>query len=119
MQVCRSFFPHNFIPAVEHLDIVEDGYSDLCCLDYIESSQWLDLLRPFTTVKDLHVTQKIAPHIARALQELVGERVKEVLPALQTLVFEEPEAVQETIGPFIIARQLAGHPIAISCWKIE
>ena len=123
MQVCRSFFPRTFIPAVEHLDIVEDGYyhrfSVLRFLDYIGSSQWLDLLRPFTTVKDLHVTREIAPHIARALQELVGERVKEVLPALQTLVFEKPEAVQETIGPFIIARQLAGHPIAISCWEIE
>ena len=101
VQVCRSFFPHNFIPAVEHLDIVEDGYhrySVLRCLDYIESSQWLDLLRPFTTVKDLHVTREIAPHIAHALQELVGERVKEVLPALQTLVFEKRKLSRRPLG---------------------
>jgi hypothetical protein len=119
VHVCRSFFPHTFISPVEHLDILEEAYSELNCLDDIESSQWLDLLRQFSAVNDLHITRKIAPYIARALRELVEERVTEVLPALQILVFEEPEAVRETIGPFITARRLADHPISISRWEIE
>jgi hypothetical protein len=119
VQVCSSLFLPTFISAVERLDILENAHAELRWLDYIESSQWLDLLRPFTTVKDLYITRKIAPHVAHALQELVGERVTEVLPALQTLILEEPEAVQETMGPFIAARQLASHPIAISRWEIE
>lgn len=55
------------------------------------------------------------------LQELVGERVTEVLPALQTLFLDEPilSEAQEAIGEFVAMRQLAGRPVAISCWKRE
>jgi hypothetical protein len=62
------------------------------------------------------------PHIAAALKELVGERVTEVLPALQTLVLEEPlpsGPVRETIERFVAARQLAGRPIVIYRWERE
>jgi hypothetical protein len=121
-QVCSLFFLQTFISAVERLDILENANnvdSELRCLRYIENGQWLDLLRPFTAVKDLYVTRKIAPHIASALRKLVGKRVTEVLPALQTLVFKEPEAVQEIIGPFIAARELARHPITISRWEMK
>lgn len=51
-----------------------------------------------------------------ALQELVEERVIEV-PALQTLLLDKPHSsdlVQEAIEKLASARQLAGHPIAIS-----
>ena len=113
VQVCRSFFPQTFIPAVEHLDILDDTCLELRCLDYIESSQWLDLFRPFTAVKYLYITRYIAPHIARALRELVGERVTEVFPALQNLLLDDTEPVRETIEPFIAARQLAGRPVAV------
>jgi len=45
--------------------------------------------------------------------------VIEVLPALQSLFLEEflpSEPVQEAIGKFVAARQLAGHPIIVSHW---
>jgi hypothetical protein len=113
-QVCNLSFPQTFIPAVEHLYILENGFSQLRWLNYVESSEWLDLLHPFTAAKDLYISPKIMPYLAPTLRELVGERVTEVLPALQTIFFEEPGRVLETIGPFITARQLAGHPIAIS-----
>ena len=113
-QVCNLSFPQTFIPAVEHLYILENGFSQLRWLNYVESSEWLDLLHPFNAAKDLYITPKIMPYLAPTLRELVGERVTEVLPALQTIFFEEPGRVLETIGPFITARQLAGHPIAIS-----
>jgi hypothetical protein len=73
-------------------------------------------------VKDLYISRELVPHVTPTLQELqvVGERVTEVLPALQSLFLEGPlpsGPVQEIIGQFISARQLAGRPIAVSHWK--
>ena len=122
-QVCGSSFPRAFIPAVERLYVFEDWpLRDRVrhWRDVNEISQWLELFRPFSAVKDLHICREFTPLIAPALQELVGERVTEVLPALQTIFFEEQlssEHVQETVGQFVAARQLAGHPITISLWE--
>ena len=116
-QLCSSFFPQALFPALEHLYILEDGLSDW--QDDIESSQWLEVLHPFTAVKDFHISSTLIPRIAPALQELVRERVMEVLPALQTLFVEDPHLsgpVQGSIGQFVAARQLASHPIVISPW---
>jgi hypothetical protein len=98
---------------VEHLDILEDAFPVLHCLYYIESSQWLDLLLPFTAVKYLYITRRIAPYIARALREMVEERATEVLPALQNLLLDDTGPVHPIIEPFIAARQLAGRPVAV------
>jgi hypothetical protein len=119
-QVCSSSFPQPLISAVEHLYILENRFSHLRWQDNIESSQWLELLRPFTAVKGLYISREFAPRIAPALQELVGERETEVLPALQTLFLEEtiPSGhIQETIGRFVAARQLASHPVVVSHWE--
>ncbi len=40
---------------------------------------------PFTSVRDLFVSEQVAPCVAPALRELTDERVTEVLPALQNL----------------------------------
>jgi hypothetical protein len=116
-QLCRSTFPHALISAVEHL-YVESRYRIRWQDDDIENIQWLDLFRPFTAVKHLYISRDFMPRVAPALQELVGERVIEVLPALQTLLLEEtpqPGAIEQFVG----ARQLAGHPIAVSRWERE
>ena len=84
-----------------------------------ENTQWLELLLPFTSVKNLYLSKEFASHIAPALQELVGERVTEVLPALQNLFLAELQPsglVQQAIGQFVSARQLVGRPIAVSQW---
>jgi hypothetical protein len=88
----------------------------------IENGQWLEVLHPFTSVKNLYLSWELMPSIAPALQELVGERVMEVLPALQSLFLEDlhPSGpVQEAIGKLVAARQLAGHPIIVSHWDRE
>jgi hypothetical protein len=118
-QVCSLSFPRVFIPAVEHLYIVEERFSRLNWQDDIESSQWLELFHPFIAVKGLYISREFAPHIAPALQEL-GGRVTEVLPALQSIFLEEPlpsGPVQEAIGQFVAARQRASHPITVSSWE--
>ena len=97
---------------VEHLYILETGFSQLRWQDDIEINQWLELLHPFTTAKDLYISSKFTPRIASAL--------KEVLPSLQNLFLEDSAPsgnVQETIGQFVAAQQLAGHPIAVSNWE--
>jgi hypothetical protein len=118
-QVFGSFFRQSLVPAVEHLYILENGFSRLHWQDDIENSQWLELLHSFTAVKSLYISSEFMPRIAPALQELVAERVTEVLPVLQTLFLEEPlpsGPVQEIIEQFVAARRLTGYPITVSCW---
>ena len=87
--------------------------------DEAENTQWLDLLRPFTGLKDLHLGKGFVLRIALALQELPGERVTEALPALQNLFIEGLELsgpIQEALGQFVAARQLSGLPVVIHSW---
>jgi hypothetical protein len=78
--------------------------------------QWLELLRPFNTVKDLRLSKYVAPRIAQALRRLSVARVSEVLPALETVFIAGLEPfgpVEEAISEFADARQLASHPVSI------
>jgi hypothetical protein len=116
-QICSSSFPQALISTVEHLYIEENRYGLFRDeIDEIESSQWLELLRPFTAVKHLYVTPKSTPGIATALQGLVVETVAEVLPVLETFFLETlpSEPIQEAIEKFAAARQLFSHSITIS-----
>ena len=119
-QICSLSFPQVLISAVEYLRI-EDYYPILArpWQDDIEGSQWLELLHPFTGVKTLYISRKFTPRVAPALQELVGERVTEVLPALETLYLRDPflSGVQDTFGKFLTARQLAGRPVSVLQWE--
>ncbi len=117
-QVCSSSL--YLISSLEHLyihEVVE--YLRPCRQDDIENIQWLELLRSFTTVKALYLSRDITTRIIPAFEELVGERATAVLPALQSLFLEELHLsgpVQEALDSFVAARQLSGHPIAISQW---
>jgi hypothetical protein len=102
---------------VERLYVVDDQHQG-----WQGDSRWLELLRPFTGVKEIYMSYENMEFIASALQELVGERVTENLPALQTLFLTDlnlPGPAQKTIDKFVAARQLAGHSVAISCWERE
>ena len=118
-QVCSSSFPHALIPAVEHLYILEERFPRLLWQDDTASSQWLELFHPFIAVKGLYISREFVPRIAPSLQELVGERLTEVLPALQTLFLEPLPSgpAQEAIGRFVVSRQLVDHPIVVSSWE--
>jgi len=116
-QICTSFFPRSVIQMVERLFIRERRYSKLEWQDDIEYSQWLELLHPFMAAKHLYLSKEFVPRIAPSLQELIGGRTTEVLPALQSLFLGEPHTsgpFEEAIGKFVAARQLSNHPVAIS-----
>ena len=120
-QVCSSSFIQILISVVEHLYIVEDVYEVYPQMHWpgnIESSQWLELFRPFTAVKGLYISRELVPRIAPALRELVGDRATEVLPALRTLFLEKTllsTLITQTIDQFVAARKLAKHPIVVIC----
>ena len=116
-QVFTSFFPS--IDMVEHLYIYRPRNLPSQWQDDIENGQWLEILDPFTAVTDLYVCKEFAQCITPALQELVEERVMDVLPALESLFLEElqpPGPVQEAIGQFVAARRVLGHPVAVIDW---
>ena len=118
-QVCNLSFPLALMSSLEHLYTCEGQHSQLRWQDDVENSQWLELLQPFTAMKELYLSRGFAPCFAPVLQELVGERVREVLPALQSLFLEELNAsgpVQEAVEKFVTVRQLSGYPISVSHW---
>ena len=87
--------------------------------DNIDNTLWLELLYPFTAARNLYLSKEFALLIVPALQELVGSRTTEVLPALQNVFLEGLEQsgpVQDGIGEFVVTRQVIGHPIAVSRW---
>ena len=80
-QICTSSLP---LPSTtENLYIYERLRSKLSWEDGILNTEWLELLLPFTAVKDLYLSKQFAPRIAPALHELAGARTTEVLPTLQ------------------------------------
>jgi len=108
------------ISSLEYLYIDnQDEDSELLWHDDMENAQWLELLNNFTTVKTLYLSWGITRRIVSALQELDWGRATEVLPSLQSLFLEEIDPlgpVPEGIGKFVAARQLSGHPVAVSRW---
>jgi hypothetical protein len=111
-----SFFPSIYM--VEDLYITGPVYF---VQDDFNHIRWLEILRPFTAVENLYVCREFAQGIATALQEVIGEGVTNVFPALKSFFVEELQSlgpIQEDIGKFVSARQLSGrHPITVSLWE--
>jgi hypothetical protein len=115
-QVCS--FPLPVFSTLERLDIVEGRMRQSHWQDDVENTQWLELLHPFTALKDLYLDKKFAPRIVLVLKELPQD-ANFGLPALQNIFIEglrRSGPVQEAIGQFVSARQLCGLPVAIHKW---
>ncbi|KAH9972673.1 hypothetical protein BJV74DRAFT_864873 [Russula compacta] len=115
-RLCGSSLPP--LSHLERLDIYDHRSSNW--QGYIGDTEWLELLHQFTSVNDLYLFDGLAPRVAPALQELVGQRVTEVLPALQNLFLAgswRQVPVPAGILKFIAARQLSGHPVAVNHWE--
>ena len=113
-QVCTSC-----LPLLPTLDLYIDGnpHYRQHWQRNVENALWLRLLHPFTSVKNLYLSEEIARRIVPALQELVGVRATEVLPTLENIILEEPQPsgpVQEGIQEVATVRQATNHPIAVS-----
>jgi hypothetical protein len=117
-QIFTPSFPPSFFHKVERLYIRESSSSKLEWQDDAEDSQWLEFLRPFTAVKKLYLSKGFGPRIAPSLQQLVGGRTIEVLPALHSLLVSDELHLsgpfEEAIGTFVAARQLSNCPVVVS-----
>ena len=104
--------------TMDNLYFEGDQLAPLLLSDGIENTNWLDLLLPFTAVKNLYLSEAFWSYIAPVLQELTRRRLTEVLPTLQNIFLKlQPwETAQEGIAEFISARQLINRPVAISDW---
>ena len=94
-----------------------------------EDARWLNVLQPFSGVKNLYPQENTLPSLAYALKEVPEERVAEVLPALQVVSMDEPSppgpldldmplppAVQEAIDWFIAMRRLSTTCVDSKYW---
>ncbi|KAI0288629.1 hypothetical protein BC826DRAFT_1188281 [Russula brevipes] len=116
-QVCNSPFFTLF--NLERLEICEWRVTQPQWRVNARNTQWLELLRRFTTVKSLslRLCKESAPRLVPALQELSGERIMDVLPALQSIFLSESllsGPVEEALAHFLTVRQLSGHPVAVN-----
>jgi hypothetical protein len=85
--------------------------------DVIENTLWLQLLLPFTAVKNLYLSEVSASTIAAGRQKIVAGRIIELLPSLQNIFVKrlKPRGpLQENLEQLVATRQL---PIAISDWN--
>jgi len=115
-QVCSSF---PLISTLEELEIRESAFLPSShWKDNMENTQWLELLHPFTALRNLYLTRSIAQRVCGALQQVSGERTTEVLPALRNLFVQGSslQPIQEAMVPFVAARQLSGHPLVVDHW---
>jgi hypothetical protein len=84
--------------------------------DGVENIQGLEFFRPFTSVKDLVLSTKMARLVAPAIGRLAADSATEVFPVLQNIFVEglqSSEPVQEAIGRFAAVRQLSDQPVAV------
>jgi len=111
---CSGLLPP--LPTLEHLGIYNSEFWSSQWPNEVEDTQWTELLRPFITVKDLALDEAFALSVASALQELVGERVIDILPALQNIFlegFQSSDSVPGGVAKFIAARELSGCPVIV------
>ena len=115
-QACSSLLLP--LPNLEHLSIYKSKYeiSPLRWQNEVENTQWMELLCPFITVKDLVLDEPVVLSVASALQELVGEQVTEILPTLKNIFLEgfpSSSPVPEGIAKFAAERELYGCPVVV------
>ena len=111
-QVCTSCLPP--LSMLEDLYIYEHpSLPPAVWRANIDNTLWLELLRPFTGVKNLYLSEIFASLITPALQELTGGSTTEVLPSLQNIFTSG--TVHASIQRFAATRQVS-HTIAFSRW---
>ncbi len=77
----------------------------------LDEVEWLQLLHPFSSVQTLSVSGRFAGHVSRALEDIAGVMVTEVLPALDLLCLEDQPV--SSVDNFVAVRRDSGHPVTV------
>jgi hypothetical protein len=81
-QICDHTFP--LLRCVEQLEIRTDSFSPSGQND-MDTTQWLELFRPFSGVKVLRMASTLGPTVASVLQLATGEPTSRAFPALRDI----------------------------------
>ena len=91
-----------------------------CWVSHTNNAAWMELVRFFTAIEYMYLSNGLVGFVGPALQGLTGEMVTGVLPVLRD-IFVEIYALgylREAIGKFIAERRLrSGHLIYVQCWE--
>ena len=113
-QVLSHFFA--ILSNVVHLELEVRLKSDRQ-LEGTDDVEWLNLLRQFSAVQTLHVSQELAGYIALALEDITGDMVAEVLPSLDLI--RVVGQLASSLEKFVSVRRLSGRPVTIVDTKTE
>ena len=83
-------------------------------LEGTDDIEWQHFFRQFSNVKTLHVSGKLAVHVALALEDIAGGMATEVLPSVELIWLAGRRAKK-----FVAARRLSGHPVTMVPTKTE
>ncbi|KAN0128288.1 hypothetical protein V8E53_013872 [Lactarius tabidus] len=78
-------------------------------LDDMDGVDWLQLLRPFSSVQTLFVSREFAGQVSRSLDDIPEVMATELLPALDMLCLEDQPV--SSAHRFIAARWESGRPV--------
>ena len=79
--------------------------------------EWMHLLRQFSAIQSLYISQDLAGPISLALEDITAEMAIEVWPSLDLICLEGLPAA--SIEKFATARQLSGRPVIVVDTKTE
>ena len=104
------------LSAVDHLSLMssETVYYRIKSADDID---WPHLLHPFSAVQTLHVSSRLARHLAPVLEDIPAERVTEVLPSLWLAYLEGHPG--SFLKKFVAARELSDRLVAVFYRQME
>lgn len=89
-------------------------YGEKGPLEDVDSTQWLDIFRPFTHVKKVHVFERLVPDIVDALT--TQDMATGVLPELTHLYlkgYRQSPSVAKAAAQFVAARRHSGRTISL------
>jgi hypothetical protein len=116
-QVCNSSLLS--LATLEQL-FIYDGLSHTHWQEDMDTAQWLELLHPFSSVKDVYLSKGLALQVMHVLREPDGIGVTQVLPELKSLSVEgfrwQKLSQVHIFSQFVIAREQSGRPVVVRQW---
>jgi hypothetical protein len=98
------------LSSVVHLSINVENHGKR---DRMDNSKWLPFLRLFPAVEALHVSGRLAGHLATVLEDIAEERVTDVLSALRLLRLGDDDELVGSADQFLAWRQCTGRPVTV------
>jgi hypothetical protein len=109
-QISNALSP--IFSAVEHLTLTHRLHNRSSEEhNKVERIEWRKLLRSFSNVKTLRISDGLVGELSRCLRLDDGEYPLELLPELQELTYSGSGNAENPFTSFIDARQNAGRPV--------